>query len=416
MNRESVFFTITISFIISIFLVIVSFIGLVVHTSDERDTLLSKKYLPVAKMVLEKNRTYGLTKEFLESLSNMNLEFINDKGAVNAIKYNPKTKVLLERGFKTILVRVLQVKDTSYLFIKNGRLEILLKDTDYKHVNPIIYIIAVFGIILVALVLSFLTTWRKLYPLKILKDKVKTLGDENFDFDCCNTEAKDEVSQLAMEFKNSAERLNNIKDARNVFIRNIMHELKTPITKGKFLSELESNAINDEKMKNVFSRLEMLINEFTSIEELISSTRNVEKNLYFLDDILDNAIDIMMLDDDLVEMHHENKKIEVNFKLFTVAVKNLIDNGIKYSNNKKVIISTNEEGEIIFENEGKELDHPLENYFEPFFANVDKSKDGFGLGLYIVNAILNANAYELQYEHIEGRNIFKIVPLVQVKK
>ena len=157
MNRESIFFTITISFIISIILVIASFIGLVIHTQDERDSLLSKKYLPVAKMILEKNRTYGLTKEFLESLSNMNLEFINNAKTVRAIKYNPKTKVLLERGFKKILVRVLEEKNTSYLFIKNGRLEIMLKDTEYKHVNPLIYIIAVFGIILVALILSFLT-------------------------------------------------------------------------------------------------------------------------------------------------------------------------------------------------------------------------------------------------------------------
>ena len=412
MNRESIFFTITISFIISIFLVIASFIGLVNHIKEERDTLLAKKYLPVAKMILEKNRTYGLTKEFLESLSNMNLYFINEVGQVRAITYNPKTKVLLERGFKRILVRVLEVKDTSYLLIKNGRLEILLKDSEYKHVNPLIYVIAVFGIILVTLVLSFLTTWRKLYPLKILKDKVKSLGDENFDFDCCDTNAKDEVSQLALEFKNSAERLDNIKDARNVFIRNIMHELKTPITKGKFLSELDHSYENDEKMKNVFSRLEMLINEFTSIEELISSTKNIEKKTYFFNDILDNAIDMLMLDEDLIQMHHDNKKIEVNFKLFTVAVKNLLDNGIKYSSDKKVNIRTHEE-EIIFENAGKELAHPLENYFEPFFANEDKSKDGFGLGLYIVNAILHANAYELKYEYKEGTNIFKIVPIKQ---
>ncbi len=408
MKRESIFFTITISFVISIFLVVVSFIGLMVHTQDERDDHLGRKYLPVAKMILEKNRNYGLTKEFLESLSNMNLHFMNDIGPVRAVTYNPKTKVILERRFRSIFVRVLELRGETYLFIKNGRLEIMLKDTEYKHVNPVIYIVAVFGILFVALVLSFLTTWRKLYPLKILKDKVKTLGDENFDFECCDTDAKDEVSQLAHEFKNSAERLQNIKEARNVFIRNIMHELKTPITKGKFLSELEHSPSNDEKMKNVFSRLEMLINEFTSIEELISSTKNVEKNLYFLDDILDNAIDILLIDEDVIEMHHENKKIEVNFKLFTVAVKNLIDNAIKYSPDKKVIIRTREES-IIFENVGKELAHPLENYFEPFFANEDKSKDGFGLGLYIVHAILGANDYTLEYEHIEGKNIFKIV-------
>lgn len=410
MKRESVFFTITISFIISLFLVIASFIILSVHTQDEKDEHLARKYLPVAKMVLEQNRTKGLTKDFVESLSTMNMQFINDIGKVNAILYNPKTNVLLERKFKAILIRVVELRHDSYLLIKNGRLEIMFKDTDYKHVSPIFYLTAVFGVLLIAVILSFLTTWRKLYPLKILKDKVKTLGDENFDFDCCNTDREDEVSQLGREFKNTAEKLQNIKEARNIFIRNIMHELKTPITRGKFLTELDNTPINDEKMKNVFHRLESLINEFSSIEELISSTKNVEQNFYFLDDILDNAIDTLLLDEELVEMHHENKKLHVNFKLFSVAVKNLIDNAIKYSTDNKVVIKTNENDEILFENMGKELAHPLENYFEPFFANEDKSKDGFGLGLYIVNSILTANNFELKYEFSEGVNTFKISP------
>ena len=33
----------------------------------------------------------------------------------------------------------------------------------------------------------------------------------------------------------------------------------------------------------------------------------------------------------------------------------------------------------------------IEKYFEPFFSNEDKSKDSFGLGLYIVFNILKAN-------------------------
>ena len=49
---------------------------------------------------------------------------------------------------------------------------------------------------------------------------------------------------------------------------------------------------------------------------------------------------------------------------------------------------------------------PLENYFEPFFSNEDKSKDSFGLGLYIIHNILKANAYTLEYEHIDGINRF----------
>ena len=65
-------------------------------------------------------------------------------------------------------------------------------------------------------------TFRKLMPLKILKDKVKTLGDENFDFECCDLKGKDEVSLLANEFKKSALKLKSLKEARNIFIRNII--------------------------------------------------------------------------------------------------------------------------------------------------------------------------------------------------
>jgi two-component system, OmpR family, sensor kinase len=52
----------------------------------------------------------------------------------------------------------------------------------------------VFAILFITIILVYLITLRKLMPLKILKDKVKTLGDENFDFECCNTDGKDEVS------------------------------------------------------------------------------------------------------------------------------------------------------------------------------------------------------------------------------
>ena len=411
MKKESIFFTITISFVISIFLIVASFIILVLHTQEDKEKHLSKKYLPVAKMVLEEQRKNGLTKLFVESLSNMDMKFINDVGQMNAVLYNPKTDVALERSFRTILVRVLDLNGDSYLFIKSGMLEIMFKDTDYKHVNPLMYLVVVFGVLFVAILLSFITTWKKLYPIKLLKDKVKNLGEEDFDFECCDTNAKDEVSQLAIEFKNTAKKLKDIKESRNVFIRNIMHELKTPITKGKFLSELENNDENSEKMKRVFTRLESLISEFTQIEELISSTKNVVKNNYFLDDIIDNATDMLMLEDDVIIMKYENKKLNVNFKLFCVAIKNLIDNAIKYSDDKKVTIKTNDKDEIIFENRGKELSYPLENYFEPFFANENKSKNSFGLGLYIVNSILKANDCKLKYEYQNGINIFTIVKL-----
>ena len=407
MNRQSIFFTISVSFVISLLLLVVSFLVLITHNYKEREQDLLDRYFPIIKMVTKEERKFGITQEFIKNLQEVNYTLFDDMNKINMITYNPLTKVIIEKvhPHERSILRVLNLDDTNYIYMKRDNKTILIKDENTSNNSSHIYIILVFGILFITVILVYLITLRKLMPLKILKDKVKTLGDENFDFECCNTDRKDEVSQLAMEFKKSALKLKSLKESRNVFIRNIMHELKTPITKGKFLTQLERNDENNEKLKSVFNRLESLINEFASIEELISSNKNIEKKFYFLDDVIDNAKDILMVEDENVISKYDNKKLEINFKLFSIAIKNLIDNAIKYSPNKQVLIR-NEEDNIIFENEGKELEFSLDKYFEPFFSNEDKSKDSFGLGLYIVHNILKANGYTLEYEFENGINRF----------
>ena len=406
MNRQSIFFTISVSFIISILLVIVSFLILITHDYKMKEGQLLDKYVPVMKMVNRQEKA-NFDEEFIKSLEEINYKIFVDKGEINAITYNPQTKILFEKfnPKHNDIFRILNLNDKNYIYMKKRGGTILIEDNNTTNSNSHIYIILVFAILFITIILVYLITLRKLMPLKILKDKVKTLGDENFDFECCNLTGKDEVSLLAQEFKKSAEKLKSLKEARNIFIRNIMHELKTPITKGKFLTQLEQNEENNEKLKSVFNRLESLINEFASIEELISSNKNIEKKFYYLDDVIDNAKDILMIEDEHVISKYENKKLEINFKLFSIAIKNLIDNAVKYSPNKEVVIKTQEQN-IIFENSGDALKYPLENYFEPFFSNEDKQKDSFGLGLYIIFNILKANNYTLEYEYIDGINRF----------
>ena len=406
MNRQSIFFTISVSFIISVLLVITSFLILITHDYRAKEGQFTEQYNPIVKMTLRQERI-GIDENFLKNLEEIGYILYTDIGKINAITYNPKTKILVEKMHprNDDVFRVLSLDDKNYIYVKKRNDTLLIRDDNSSTSNSQLYISLVFSILLITIILVYLITLRKLMPLKILKDKVKTLGDENFDFDCCNSNSKDEVSLLGMEFKKTALKLKSLKEARNIFIRNIMHELKTPITKGKFLTQLEQNEENNEKLKSVFTRLESLINEFASIEELISSSKNIEKKFYFLEDIIDNAKDILMVEEENVIGKYENKKLEINFKLFSIAIKNLIDNAVKYSPNKEVIIKS-EEQNIIFENQGLELENSLESYFEPFSSNEDKSKDSFGLGLYIVHNILKANAYTLQYEHIDGINRF----------
>ena len=403
MNKNSIIFSTTLNFLITSLLLIVSFIFLLSHENFKKNEQIFERYKPIIKMVSGKK--FYFDKDFHKNLLDMNYELFESKEEIKNILSNNKKIIFARSNKHNETFKIFEIDGKIYLFFEKFDTQILIKDLESKNLTNSFYTIFVFVSLLIVITILYINTLKKLLPLKELKDKVINFGDEKFDFELSNSSSKDEVTLLANEFKKSAQKLKNIKESRNIFIRNIMHELKTPITKGKFLLQLEKSDENIEKLKMVFNRLESLINEFATIEELISQNRVLEKKSYFLEDLLDNAKDILMIDDNCVKNSYENIKLNVNFKLFSIAIKNLIDNAIKYSNDKKVEVLTQNE-DILFVNSGKKLEGDFEKYLEPFYSK--SSNESFGLGLYIVFNILKANGYNLLYKYEDGKNIFII--------
>ncbi|MGJ0359741.1 ArsS family sensor histidine kinase [Aliarcobacter cryaerophilus] len=401
MNKNSIIFSTTLNFLITSILLIVSFIFLLSHENFKKNEQIFERYKPIIKMVSGKK--FYFDKDFHKNLLDMNYELFESKEEIKNILSNNKKMIFSRSNKHNETFKIFEIDGKIYLFFEKFDTQILIKDLDSQNLTNSFYTIFVFVSLLVVITILYINTLKKLLPLKELKDKVINFGDEKFDFELSNSRSKDEVTLLANEFKKSAQKLKNIKESRNIFIRNIMHELKTPITKGKFLLQLEKSDENIEKLKMVFNRLESLINEFATIEELISQNRVLEKKSYFLEDLLDNAKDILMIDDNCVKNSYDNIKLNVNFKLFSIAIKNLIDNAIKYSNDKKVEVLTQNE-DILFVNSGKKLEGDFEKYLEPFYSK--SSNESFGLGLYIVFNILKANGYNLLYKYEDGKNIF----------
>ena len=403
MNKNSIIFSTTLNFLITSLLLIVSFIFLLSHENFKKNEQIFERYKPIIKMVSGKK--FYFDKDFHKNLLDMNYQLFESKEEIKNILSNNKKMIFARSNKHNETFKIFEIDGKIYLFFEKLDTQILIKDLESQNLTNSFYTIFVFVSLLIVITILYINTLKKLLPLKELKDKVINFGDEKFDFELSNSSSKDEVTLLANEFKKSAQKLKNIKESRNIFIRNIMHELKTPITKGKFLLQLEKSDENIEKLKMVFNRLESLINEFATIEELISQNRVLEKKSYFLEDLLDNAKDILMIDDNCVKNSYENIKLNVNFKLFSIAIKNLIDNAIKYSNDKKVEVLTQNE-DILFVNSGKKLEGDFEKYLEPFYSK--SSNESFGLGLYIVFNILKANGYNLLYKYEDSKNIFTI--------
>jgi two-component system OmpR family sensor kinase len=172
------------------------------------------------------------------------------------------------------------------------------------------------------------------------------------------------------------------------------------------LTQLPYTDTNNQKMQMVFYRLESLVSEFASIEKLLVQP-DIEKKSYYFEDILDNAEDILMGEVE-IKKEIENIVIDVDFNLFSIAIKNLLDNAIKYSIDKDIKV-TLKNSILSISNKGDMLGYPLESYFEPFFKGDDvKSNQSFGLGLYIVKHILDAHNFKLLYSYKNNQNIFEI--------
>lgn len=407
MKKNSILFTLNLTFIIA-FLIISSGFALLYTVYEKKEHfLLHKRSNDMSRMFIREFLREGLSPELQEQLRHFEFSLINDPKIIDAILKDKKLLIRPASKKRAMKIYDLEFEGKALTYIVSPKVEVILQDNAPKKSNlsmAIFIYVAVLGLFS----LLYFSIISKLKSLKKLRQVVENLGNEDFDVELVSKH-EDEISKLINEFSHTAKKLKLLKESRNIFIRNIMHELKTPITKGKFLIHLPQTPENLEKMQKVFYRLEALIKEFAVLEELMSTKKELQKKEYLFEDILDNAADILMCNEEEVEKKFNDFKINVDFDLFSIALKNLLDNGIKYSTEKKVIVK--KEGEkIIFENKGEELRHPLENYFEPFFRGSGAvSNQSFGLGLYILKNILDAHGMVLEYEYKNTHNRFVIL-------
>lgn len=322
-----------------------------------------------------------------------------------------KTSLLInDKGLYTknivldLRATMIQYKNVIYFHIETPSGDILIQDNDlkpYNYINLLYAYVTIFMII----TLSFILVLQRLRPLIRLRKKIELYGNGNMDISF-KTSREDEIGAVANELERARQKINNILESRTLFLRNLMHELKTPIAKGTIATQMLDSQKQKERFSSIFKRLESLVNEFAMIEEVTSLDDKRDFLEYRLLDVIDGAIDMAMVEREHVTVNISGKvKVHVNYRLYTTAIKNMIDNAMKYSTDKHITIVMNEKGELCFESKGECLAHPLQYYIEPFTKD-NPSKNSFGLGLYLVDSILKAHGQVLAHEYENGVNRF----------
>ncbi len=326
--------------------------------------------------------------------------------AVNEALFYDKMYIYSQKFIQDMRATMLKFNNEIYFYIESPRYSVMLLDKESKPYSPwklLTWYITTIGV----LIFSFLVILYKLYPLSKLRKKIARFGagDMTVSF---KIEGEDEIALISNELDHAQCQINTLMESRTLFLRNIMHELKTPIAKGRIVTQMLDAPKHKERYSRIFERLESLISEFALIEEVTSGFAHLEKKEYRLIDLIDGAIDMAMVEHTNVEVDVDaNYKVTTDFRLFSTAIKNMIDNALKYSPDHKVKVLT-EGNEIVFENYGAVLSQPLSFYVEPF-TKEQPAKSSFGLGLYLVDAILKSHQMVLAYEHDKERELNRFI-------
>lgn len=422
-KKHSIFFQINIFFLLIFFVINILIIVQFLVDNKTKNILDEKRYFNAFKIILDSKMMNKSQDEISLLLQTLNLR-ISDIHVDNLIDFRKEEKkgaspieIYTSNGKKYVQFIKPDFlnpppppppKDFMHKFFPSPqRLENIvliddLNETEFKY-----FLVLVLFIIDILLVWFLIFLRKKLKPLFILKENMIKLSTGNFSISM-KSNGKDEISQVANEFENAVKQLRQLRDSRDLFLRNIMHELKTPITKGKLVTDMYDDCERKHILIRVFQRLEYLLSEFAKIEELTSGKISLEKDNYHAIDLIEQAFDILLLDSNKIDIDYDKDLfLNVDFELFSIALKNLIDNAISYNTNGNPQIFIGEDF-IKIVNKGEKLKKDINEYYKPFNHEYEDSSVGLGLGLYVSNNIIKIHNFKLEYEYIDNYHNFVI--------
>jgi signal transduction histidine kinase len=235
---------------------------------------------------------------------------------------------------------------------------------------------------------------------------------------------KDELSHLIEAINSLLHRIEMAFDSQKRFISNVSHELKNPLTviSAQLEVALQKERSETEYQKTITSVLEdtkelsEISDKLLQLAKLNSEHGAIAFERVRLDEIiwqtkttvLKNhadykiAFEVLQLPEDESELY-----VQANEALLRTALLNLIENGCKFSPDKRVKITLNYDSVLLVEIQDQgvgisEIDQ--KRIFEPFYRSEQtKNTRGSGIGLSLVDSILRLHQIQLEIISQEGK-------------
>ena len=286
-----------------------------------------------------------------------------------------------------------------------------------KHIEKFL-IFSLLLLLLLILIVVFFVISKSLDEIKKVVSEVENIKIDGGEILLPKTGVSKEIDELIVTFNKLINELQKSYKKVKDFGQNASHELKTPLTiiRGEIEVGLRKDRSNDE-YKSILQSVVVEANLLQDTVEKIlflssNSDSDIKKNFaeVYVDEILLDIINeknniALKKNIQIVLCELEPFSVYGNYTLLKIAIANILDNAIKYSNsNSRIEILLTLDGLLIKDFGMGIASEQINKIFDRFFRT-DKTRNhaiGTGLGLSIVKTILDLHKFKIYVKSHEN--------------
>ncbi len=343
-------------------------------------------------------------------------------------KYNENNNILLNNIINNVLEKYREVKEEDILNNLNSNSSInfskkygidLSNDTmvvkNRKIIKELVYFDMFLTILFISLMLFFLNQFKKSEnkDLEVIIDYLEKINKHNYELKIEENEEgnlsilKNEIYKTAVFLNEQASKSQEEKEKLKVFLSDISHQLKTPLTSINLMIDniLDNNNLSLEEKRKILFQIKHKIKHINSLILILLKLAKFDSNTIVFkrqnNDLLTIINEASMNVSALADLKNieininsnDNINIYCDYKWEVEALTNIIKNCIEYSlENSKIDIFINDNNlytKLTIKDYGKGMDkEEIENIFKRFYKGNNSFNDSIGIGLSLAKNII----------------------------
>jgi len=268
--------------------------------------------------------------------------------------------------------------------------------------DEIDWVLSIIAIIILITIL-YISLRNFLTPVLLMKQRVYEFESGDLDSTIPVT-GNDELASLAKSVNKMTENIKILLNQKQMLLLDVSHELRTPLARMQLLVEMIPEHKNISKLKEEIILLEGIISNLLLSDKLSTPYTNLELSDISISRLMSKVKKMFPDTNNKIKIIGTipNLIVEVDELKMMLAIRNLLDNAIKYSETeaKPCEVSFKIENDFInisVKDFGRGIkDYEIAKLTEPFYrGDKEKNVKGFGIGLTIVKKVIESHNGEL---------------------